>query len=414
MRALFWIAAVASVMVALPTRAAGQDDERYETAGVDALLGSMDLLINNYTRTLTEKYGLTNEQAEFAQYIMRQKANQFLDGREEEVRMTLGRMFAVRGGGDMDPGELIDWGVQMRPLFEAAKDVIVQGNNEFREILTEDQRRIHDRDLEQMQESFAETEDQLTRIVSGEMTVDEFRNPRRSAQRRSAGRTKNPGANRPSLQPGATRPVARSGEESMNEAARLKKESQEQPLREKMRGERTPLRPTAEAKPAAPEPRRPTPRPAAGGAAAAAPSRATPERDDRAPQRVAAPKPGWEGDWEKYVREFIQKYDLNDEQKQRANSVLDDCKKQAHRYLDSRKSRIEAMEKQIAELQKSKDRSKNNDLQKLRAAIDDMRKPVTQIFERQLKPRLEKLPTRAQLKAASEAQKKPRKDKGES
>jgi hypothetical protein len=45
--------------------------------------------------------------------------------------------------------------------------------------------------------------------------------------------------------------------------------------------------------------------------------------------------------------------------------------------------------------------------QRLLADLEELRKPIQDIFEKQLKPRLDKLPTRAQ-RAAVEGQQKPK------
>ena len=114
-----------------------------------------------------------------------------------------------------------------------------------------------------------------------------------------------------------------------------------------------------------------------------------------------------EGAWEKYVREFIERYKLNDEQTQKAHAVLEDCVSQRDRYLRGNKEQIEQLDQQIAELKKSKNKDKAKSLAALTERRNKLTAPIDQIFEERLKPRLERLPTRAQRRAAEAATRKP-------
>jgi hypothetical protein len=131
-------------------------------------------------------------------------------------------------------------------------------------------------------------------------------------------------------------------------------------------------------------------------------------RDRARPTRPAGKSAGkeFESQWEKYVREFIEKYKLNDEQSQKAYAVLEDCEAQANRYVQGRKGQIEQYDKQIEELKSSKDKEKSKKIAELTEKRNQLMSPIDRVFEKQLKPRLEKLPTRAQRRAAEAAAKK--------
>ena len=113
-----------------------------------------------------------------------------------------------------------------------------------------------------------------------------------------------------------------------------------------------------------------------------------------------------ESQWEAYTRRFIEKYGLNAEQTAKGWAILKDCQERANRYLAKREKDFEKLDKEAEALKKSdaKDRA-----QRL-AAIDKrhrkLMQPIDEILEKQLKPRLEKLPTSAQRRAA-EKQEKP-------
>ena len=91
---------------------------------------------------------------------------------------------------------------------------------------------------------------------------------------------------------------------------------------------------------------------------------------------------------------------MNDEQRQRAQSILTDCEKQRDRYLEKKKATLEDLDKRIAELRQSKDKDAGTQVTTLTQQKTDLEAPVQRIFDRQLKPRLERLPTSAQRKAA--------------
>jgi hypothetical protein len=106
-------------------------------------------------------------------------------------------------------------------------------------------------------------------------------------------------------------------------------------------------------------------------------------------------------DWERYTREFTAKYELKEEQANAASRILRDCQEQRTQYLRSRRSRIVQIEERLSA------KKTEGEGQRLLADLEELRKPIQDIFEKQLKPRLDKLPTRAQ-RAAVEGQQKPK------
>jgi len=104
--------------------------------------------------------------------------------------------------------------------------------------------------------------------------------------------------------------------------------------------------------------------------------------------------------WEKYVQDFIAKYELNAEQQERAMKILKSCQQQGHMYLRKRQPQIEKLDRQIAELREASDKDKVAQRSKLEAERRSLAAGVNEIFEKQLKPRLERIPTRAQREAA--------------
>jgi hypothetical protein len=343
----------------------------------------IDSLLENHARTLARRYNLNEEQDLYTQAFLRERANAFLDKHRDELFDLIDRLVEVKTGADMSPEELIAWGKRALPLYEEAKALIIQGNNEWRQILNDEQRKTHDEDLLEMYGAFSTTEDQLQRIVTGQMTPEEFR---RGPVRQIAGAPQHPV--RPAV------PIAQPQAPATPE--------------------RSP-RPTAGPAHQGPRPTvsnpvggigaRPTP--GASGAGASGP------RTWRGRTRGAGPAPSQPAhggsdfsQWEAYVREFIQKYQLDDGQTERALSYLKDAQEAARRIIQRTKSEIEQLDKKLAGLGESKDADKLKEMTEINARRTKLLEPINDIFEKQLKPRLEKLPTQKQRQAADEAGKR--------
>jgi hypothetical protein len=385
----------ATAAVGLTRPALAQSDEEQRSTGYSAIIDNIDLLVDNYTRFLARKYDLTEEQDEYTKYLLRERAHDFLDQHDDRLRVLVDQLFDVRTGGEMTQEELIQWGQQVQPIYEEAKQLIVDGNNEWREILTDEQKSIHDGDVKLMYQSFETTEEKLGRILSGEMTVEEFRSPQR---RRSSSRSRQPApAEEPAV--GAEEPVVVGPAEPPPPPTARKITPRQ----------RAPVVGNAEPRVTRPEP---TERPGRPQTTLRRSDHARPEPEPRAttggrtpvrhePAKTTSKKP--ESQWEKYVREFIEKYKLNDEQSQKAHAVLEDCQAQRDRYLRGRTEQLEKLDHQVEELKKSKDKNKSNNLTQLADKRKKLMAPIDEIFTQQLKPRLERLPTRAQRRAAEVA-----------
>lgn len=331
---------------------------------------NIDAMIDSYARLLTRKYNLTSEQDAFTQAYLREKSQQFLDRHRDQLFQIVDRMFEVRAGADITQQEMMEWGRQAQPLFDEARQLIIEGNNEWRAILTEDQKRIHDADLELMRESFTSTQDQLTRISSGQMTLEEFRRgqPRPSRKPRDQTPVAVP-PEAPALAPGG--PVV---------------------------GTAVPAPATPGATTHSPAPAPPKPMPAAPGSTHGTP---TTPGGKPAPTRPGGPATAnFESEWEAYVREFTQRYQLDEAQKQRAQVILRDCQDQARNYMTRRKSQMDDLDRRAQQANDIKDaKEKARRTQEIADRRTRLLSPINDIRDRQLKPRLERLLSPAQKQA---------------
>jgi hypothetical protein len=102
-------------------------------------------------------------------------------------------------------------------------------------------------------------------------------------------------------------------------------------------------------------------------------------------------------EWERYVQSFIDRYQLEEPQRERAAEILARCQQKAQRYLDRHGDEIGAAERRIqagSERLKGDDSVRSTGAQpEASEALRRLMLPVDEIFEKELKPRLEQLPT---------------------
>ncbi|MFH1747011.1 MAG: hypothetical protein ABIG44_08195 [Planctomycetota bacterium] len=101
--------------------------------------------------------------------------------------------------------------------------------------------------------------------------------------------------------------------------------------------------------------------------------------------------------WEMYVVDFCDLYGLNREQVGKAYKCLHRAQDRADQYLSRRRQDFAELQKKRADGELSAEQAQQS--------FDKLRKPVDDIFENELKPALEKIPTQKQRDAAVERSK---------
>lgn len=103
-----------------------------------------------------------------------------------------------------------------------------------------------------------------------------------------------------------------------------------------------------------------------------------------------------ESEWERYTREFIARFELDEEQVQRAWEICKQCEERARQYVKNNEDAWKEIKRQSAGLARVKGAEAGGRREDLLRKRDDLVAPINAIFEDELKPRLNKLPTRAQ------------------
>jgi hypothetical protein len=106
-------------------------------------------------------------------------------------------------------------------------------------------------------------------------------------------------------------------------------------------------------------------------------------------------------EWEEYTRRFIVKYRLDSEQEQKALAILRDCQERANQYILQHRAEFEGLIRRArAVAENANDSERSGAYSAVYQTRTRLTRPIVRIFDEQLKPRLEKLPTRAQREAA--------------
>ncbi len=104
-------------------------------------------------------------------------------------------------------------------------------------------------------------------------------------------------------------------------------------------------------------------------------------------------------DWEIFTRCFIDYYQLNESQQQQAWAICAECSQRARAYFSSISDKIDAWNQQSDELRKNPKRDPEA-VRRLEREKQDLWLPIDRILAYELRPRLERLPTRAQRRTA--------------
>jgi len=101
--------------------------------------------------------------------------------------------------------------------------------------------------------------------------------------------------------------------------------------------------------------------------------------------------------WERYVRDFIKRYRLDDQQSQKAWLLLLECQRRADALIRRDRQKLVKLIDALLAASEAKDQQQ---IDRLSREFRRLRKPVADLFSKRLKPGLERLPTRAQRKQA--------------
>lgn len=119
----------------------------------------------------------------------------------------------------------------------------------------------------------------------------------------------------------------------------------------------------------------------------------------RAPRAVAGPGQTV-SEWEAYVRSFIARYQLHSDQEQKALDILRSCQDRATKYAATKTAEFERVVRNRNGAKQLPIEKRSEIVNAADQELAMLMQPITEIFESDLRPRLERIPTRVQRNAA--------------
>lgn len=344
--------------------------------------------LNKAMGMIGDRYLLNEQQKQLLlNIVVRESLGVFARHADRIMEYSLGFVETRASGQPFTPEQIAHWMELAQPVFEDALDRTEQASKIFMDQLDPEQRQLVQQDLDATLGRVADMDKLAQRWRNGEWNPSDWGledDPIQSG-------TWTPGEAGGKAAGGAAQ--SRGGGRTLGGAPRRPRDAAARHAEAEQGAPAAPDDPTVE--PAdAPRPRGGAARGTRGSEAGAedemgADERPGPRRDGKA----AASGPS--DDWAAYVRSFIAKYQLNEEQRQRAWLLYEDAR--ARREVFSK--RAERIAKEIA--QKSGEGSEAA-AGALAEHAQQNKKDEARLFE-QLKQRLERIPTRSQRREADAA-----------
>lgn len=141
-----------------PTSAAEPTDGeapvlKRQIPGAEATIeGICDQAVSN----IAARYNLNEAQTVETRKLMKREVEKFIREHENEIWPLIRSLLASQMGAHPPESreELMRLGKGTRPLVQLAKDAIFRANEEWRQYLTEEQKKVHDFDLAEMEKTF--------------------------------------------------------------------------------------------------------------------------------------------------------------------------------------------------------------------------------------------------------------------
>ncbi len=165
-----------TLALAGPALFAGPTAGAAETAaaGGDLMrLWQVETMLDQACKGIAQRYNLNPHQEMYTRALMTRRVKAFLGDHESELRTLLTEMFTARLTGRADAEAARRWAQNARPIFEQARKVILEGNKDWRQILTDEQKKTHDGDLRDMENTFTRLNKRFDRWALGDF--DKYR-----------------------------------------------------------------------------------------------------------------------------------------------------------------------------------------------------------------------------------------------
>ncbi len=141
-------------------------------------LWDVDQMMEDAVLQITRRYNLNKAQENYTRLLLTERVREFLDDYEANVRELLQQSIDMRANRvDNGPTALMEWALRAAPLYEGAKNAILDGNEEWGQILDPEQKKTHDQDLALMRTNFVNVARTLDTWMEGKGKMPGARPP---------------------------------------------------------------------------------------------------------------------------------------------------------------------------------------------------------------------------------------------
>lgn len=134
------------------------------------LMWDVQTVIDGYIENMVRIYDLSEKQEAYTRELLTQRVKQFLRDYEKDARVLFGEYFEYQSRGEMPSAEAAkEFARRAKPLADAIRQEIMEGNMQWRRILNEQQLKQHDKDLDLMKRQFDAYDKMMTRWSDGQI-----------------------------------------------------------------------------------------------------------------------------------------------------------------------------------------------------------------------------------------------------
>jgi hypothetical protein len=160
-----WMLAMMGLLILGMGAVADEPEQKDSPAGS---LWNAEQLMDQACEGIARRYDLTEEQKTYTRKLMAHYVKLFLDRHQDEVRGLVAEAIRLAApGGSRDPKDYQRWAEKSDPLWNEVKQLILTGNQRWRQCLDDRQKEIHDRDLAAMSRNFEAFDKKFARWRSG-------------------------------------------------------------------------------------------------------------------------------------------------------------------------------------------------------------------------------------------------------
>ncbi|MGD2111316.1 MAG: hypothetical protein PVI86_18205 [Phycisphaerae bacterium] len=133
---------------------------------------TIEAIMEQAVRNIAARYNLNTKQTDITRKMMKEGVYRFLEEHEADVWPVIRDLLASGLQTPEDVADMRRIGKAARPLLEAAQKSIYEYNDQWRTILSEEQKRVHDFDLAEMKETFAEVDHRFHEWETGKASEE--------------------------------------------------------------------------------------------------------------------------------------------------------------------------------------------------------------------------------------------------